>query len=85
MPKELSRETREQMIEDASDVMNIVLKVASRRLVQSLEAVHDSNIQPLRNALKKLVIAARTSGGVAGRDGGLCAACDEAERILTEI
>lgn len=34
------------------------------------------------NALRKLVFAARTSGGVAGRDEGLCAACDEAERFL---
>jgi hypothetical protein len=40
-------------------------------------------IDPLRRALRKLVIAARTSGGVAGRDDGLCAACDEAERVLT--
>ena len=33
-------------------------------------------------ALRKLVFAVRTSGGVAGRDELLCAVCDEAERIL---
>lgn len=33
-------------------------------------------------ALKKLVFAARTSGGTAGHDGALCVACDEAERLL---
>ncbi len=32
--------------------------------------------------LRKLVFAARTSGGIAGRDEFLCAACDEAERLL---
>lgn len=32
--------------------------------------------------LRKLVFAARTSGGVAGRDALLCSACDEAERLL---
>jgi hypothetical protein len=32
--------------------------------------------------LKKLVFAARISGGVAGRDELLCSACDEAERLL---
>lgn len=36
----------------------------------------------LYSALRKLVFAARTSGGVAGRDEGLCAACDEAEAVL---
>lgn len=35
-----------------------------------------------RAVLKKLVFAARISGGVAGRDELLCAACDEAERLL---
>lgn len=35
-------------------------------------------------ALKKLVFAARTSGGTAGRDEMLCAACDEAERLLSD-
>ena len=31
-------------------------------------------------ALRKLVFAARTSGGTTGRDEYLCVACDEAER-----
>lgn len=42
-----------------------------------------AEIERLRRALRKLVVAARTSGGVAGRDDGLCLACDEAERVLT--
>ena len=82
MVKRLSEDARQRMIDDSRDVMDIVLKVAARRLVQSLEEVHDSSIQPLRDALRKLVVAARTSGGVAGRDEALCAACDEAERLL---
>lgn len=67
----------------ARDVMQPVLKVAARRLVQSMEEIHDSEIKPLRDALRKLVVAARTSGGVAGRDEALCAACDEAEAVLS--
>jgi hypothetical protein len=35
-----------------------------------------------KSALKKLVWAARTSGGAAGRDEYLCAACEEAEQLL---
>jgi len=37
----------------------------------------------LKTALKHLTFAARTSGGVAGRDNGLCAAGDEAEQVLS--
>jgi hypothetical protein len=36
----------------------------------------------LRTALRRLVIAARTSGGTAGRDETLCAACAAAESAL---
>ncbi len=39
----------------------------------------------LVTALRRLTFAARTSGGVAGRDEGLCAACDEAERVLAKF
>lgn len=35
-----------------------------------------------RAVLKKLVFAARTSGGTGGRDELLCSACNEAERLL---
>lgn len=35
------------------------------------------------SVLRKLVFAARTSGGVAGRDELLCSACDAAERLLS--
>jgi hypothetical protein len=33
-------------------------------------------------ALKRLTVAARTSGGLSTRDAELCAACDEAEAVL---
>lgn len=36
----------------------------------------------LLDVTRKLAFAARTSGGVAGRDEGLCSACDEAERMI---
>jgi hypothetical protein len=54
-------------------------KVKIARIFANAEA---ENVQ-LRAALKKLVFAARTSGGVAGRDDALCAACDEAESVLS--
>lgn len=38
----------------------------------------------LSEALKKLVVAARTSGGVAGRDAVLCAACDLADAAIAK-
>ena len=72
-----------ELSEMAEGVMGIVTKVAARRLVLAMEVIHDMEIDPLRDALRKLVFAARTSGGTAGRDEALCAACDEAERALT--
>jgi hypothetical protein len=39
-------------------------------------------VKRLEEALRKLTFAARTSGGIAGRDEGLCAACEAAERLL---
>lgn len=42
----------------------------------------ERRLTPMEKALRRLVIAARTSGGVAGRDEELCAACDEAEALL---
>jgi hypothetical protein len=74
-----------EMEELASGVMGIVGKVATRRLVQMVAHIHESEIAPLRKALRGLVVAARTSGGVAGRDDGLCTACDEAERVLQSV
>lgn len=41
-----------------------------------------ASINPLNDALRRLAFQARTSGGTAGRDGDLCAACDHAEAIL---
>lgn len=51
----MSKLNSEQMAEAtrlAEGVMDIVLKVATRRLVQTVEEVHDTQIQPLRTALK---------------------------------
>lgn len=39
----------------------------------------------LHDALRNLVFQARTSGGTAGRDDALCAACDKAESLLSII
>jgi hypothetical protein len=38
-----------------------------------------------KSVLQRLVFAARTSGGTAGRDENLCAACDAAERLLAKM
>jgi hypothetical protein len=38
--------------------------------------------EPWRKAVADLVFAARTSGGVAGKDDALCAACDAVEALL---
>lgn len=55
----------------------IVLGKENAQLVAAAPMLHE--------ALRKLVVAARTSGGVAGRDDGLCAACDQAEAALAKI
>lgn len=39
--------------------------------------------EQLATALRVLAFMARTSGGTAGRDDGLCAACDKAEDVIT--
>ena len=41
-------------------------------------------IEQLLSALKQLTMAARTSGGTAGRDETLCAACDVAEAVIAK-
>ena len=38
----------------------------------------------LEKVLADVVMYARTSGGTAGRDEGLCAACDRAETLLSK-
>lgn len=51
--------------------------------VQIAEAMERSKVpDDVLNTIKKLVFAARTSGGVAGRDERLCQACDKAEAAL---
>ena len=39
-------------------------------------------LDTMESVLRTLVFVARTSGGVAGRDVELCAACDMAEELL---
>jgi hypothetical protein len=48
----------------------------------SREAALLARVARLEEALRKLTFAARTSGGIAGRDERLCAACDVAEGLL---
>jgi len=54
------------------------------KLARIFVNAHSEN-EVLRAILKRLVFAARTSGGVAGRDDALCTACDEAEAALSRI
>ena len=42
-------------------------------------------IDELRSDLKWLVFHARTSGGIAGADPGLMAACERAEKLLSSL
>ena len=53
-----------------------------RRAIALGQGVRDRQLVELRRALAALVDAARTSGGVAGRDDALCAACERAESVL---
>lgn len=54
----------------------------TRSKLQEAILLQTGEIKPLQGALRDLVMHARTSGGTAGRDDGLCAACDRAEIIL---
>jgi hypothetical protein len=49
-----------------------------------MSAYADAHLQlaAFKKAAGKLAAMARTSGGVAGRDEGLCAACDEVEKLI---
>jgi hypothetical protein len=57
------------------------LRTFFRVVVPLVSAAANADLLP---ALKRLTVAARTSGGVAGRDEGLCAACDEAEAAIAK-
>ena len=72
-----------EMTDLARDVMYPVLKVAARRLVHSMEEIHDSEIKPLRDALSGLLAAARKAASSAPMDADLFAACEKAETALT--
>lgn len=61
----------------------------SARAQELLQALHQNPPaepadSPFVSAVRKLVIAARTSGGTSGRDDGLCAALDAVEAMLAE-
>jgi hypothetical protein len=45
-------EHRQEVQRLAEEVMDIALQAAARRLVQTLQEVHDSNITPLRQGLR---------------------------------
>lgn len=54
----------------------------SRAFVRSQLPRFVSYVRELETATNELILMARTTGGVAGRDEGLCAALDRAERAL---
>lgn len=78
----IDHEKMAEMTDLAKDVMEPVLKVAARRLVQSMEEIHESKIKPLRDALSGLLSAARQATSAAPMDAKLFAACERAEAIL---
>ena len=76
----LSREKQQSIEEMAGEVMDIVGKVAVRRLIQVTEFVHDDMIKPLERdkaLLIELVLddqlsaAAKNLVAIAIRDGGM--------------
>jgi hypothetical protein len=62
--------------------MSALTSAEKIRLARIFANAHVENVH-LKVLLRNLVFAARTSGGVAGRDELLCAACDAAENALT--
>lgn len=69
----MDRETRRKIDRMSSEVMDIVLDAAARRLTQSIEFIYEDEIKPLREAL-----------GVARRDlinAGFVLADNEISRI----
>mgnify|MGYP007100071997 CR=1 FL=1 len=55
----------------------------ARIMLQRAMLLQIAQAKPVTAALRKLVDMARTSGGTAGRDEELCAACDQAEAALS--
>lgn len=55
----------------------------ARAMLQRAMLLQISQAKPLADALRNLVWQARTSGGTAGHDEGLCAACEKAEATLS--
>lgn len=55
---------------------------SKNRLAAGSRALLRTEIAPFVKAVERLVLAARTSGGTAGRDEGLCGACAEVELFL---
>ena len=76
-PEATAKSLAREIAEDS-----IVTSALARLIEQIIEEVHASKIKPLRAALKDVVLQARTSGGIAGPDAGLMAACSRAEQLL---
>ncbi len=51
----LSPEKMAEMTDLAKEVTELVHRVAARRLVQAMEHIHDTEIAPIRNALKRIL------------------------------
>lgn len=58
---------------------------ATPALISIERDVFKTRGERLLKCLSKLTDAARTSGGVSGKDRDLCLACDEAESLIAEI
>lgn len=57
----------------------------ARCMLQRAMLLQIARAKPLRDALRDVVLHARTSGGTAGRDEMLCFACDCAETLLQTL
>ena len=69
-------------VDDLSHSLRQVIELATPPAVPVQEPV--AIPREWRKVLSRLAFMARTSGGTAGHDGGLSAACDEAEALLSK-
>lgn len=61
------------------------LEQAKADIDEQIAEIEDERNEALIAATRKLVFAARTTGGVAGHDADLCAALDEVEALLPPL
>jgi hypothetical protein len=78
-----SRELPEPLEKEKETDMTNLTTDEKLKLARVFANAHSENAL-LKAALKRLTFAARTSGGVVGRDEELCAVCDEAELLLAK-